>query len=140
MKVKLILLLLLFWAISVVLNEYYRPYIYQNNIIDFGLADVAGNLTSPCAICLLAWIMKWKITTSSKKDVFIFTAIYLIHECLSLFIPFLGTFDFKDLIALTIGGFMSLALHHLLEIENYYTTEQKNFTRSTTQSRATSNK
>ncbi|MFP4341859.1 MAG: hypothetical protein ACLFQO_15530 [Cyclobacteriaceae bacterium] len=124
MKAKLILLFSSFWAIGVFLNEHYRPYVYQNSIQDFGLADVAGNLISPCAICFIVWFMRKKLTSSVKLDIALITLVYLLHEILSIIFPFLGTFDIKDMVALTIGGAMSYGFYHLLDIESYYS--QKN--------------
>ncbi|AZQ64076.1 hypothetical protein EI427_18125 [Flammeovirga pectinis] len=96
---------ILFFSIAFILNNYYRPYIYTNNINDFGLADMASNLFFIPIGCVFFWMLSKTMTKKTKElDVIISFVLLSLHEALSYFIPFLGVFDFKDILALFIGA------------------------------------
>ncbi len=41
---------------ALLLSWFYRPFIYQNNINDFGFADVIGSLFSVITACFVFWV------------------------------------------------------------------------------------
>jgi len=125
MKTKAFILLILFLALTVYLGNYYRPYIYENKIEDYGIADVGYNIIAVINISLISWIGIFKITRNKIIDVLIITVGYLVHELLSCFWPFLfGVFDTKDCIALFISGLISLLILFILNRKEF--NEHKN--------------
>jgi hypothetical protein len=81
-------------------NTYYRPYIYNHNINDFGLADIGNNITFIPGTYFLLRLFNQKYIYSPKGDIlFHFIALSSI-EILSAFIPHIGTFDLKDIVGL----------------------------------------
>ena len=80
-----------FFILGIVLSNTYRPYIYENHIFDFHLADTIGNLVAVPSLSLLLLAMR-KYESLSKAilySIFVFTLYEII--------PF-GTFDFYYLI------------------------------------------
>lgn len=112
MKKKCVLLLILavFIILSISLNTIYRDFIYSNKIYDFGIADVGYNLFAVTLISLTSWVGVFKYTNNKILDILINTLIYISIEIASYFIPIIGTFDFKDIIALLISCIITLGL------------------------------
>ena len=85
----------------------YRPYIYNNGINDFGIADSIGNLGG---IVVQIFFML-AILNSPRKKVFnvigFVTIGYIIYEILQPYLP-KGVFDWKDIYGTFIGGVISL--------------------------------
>ncbi len=85
----------------------YRPYIYNNGINDFGIADSIGNLGG---IVVQIFFML-AILNSPRKKVFnvigFVTIGYIIYEILQPYLP-KGVFDWKDIYGTFIGGVVSL--------------------------------
>lgn len=88
----------------------YREFIYRNDINDYGLADVGYNLFAVALLMLLSWIKRSSLTKNELFDVILFYLGYLLYELLSYWFPVFGTFDFKDIIALTVSFLISLIL------------------------------
>lgn len=85
-------------AVSWILTETYRPYIYANNIFDFHLADSLTNLLAvPACVCA-------SISFSKKLDSK--AVSYVAGTCLGLILyEFIGfTFDYYDMLATLISG------------------------------------
>ena len=64
-----------FFILGIVLSNTYRPYIYENHIFDFHLADTIGNLVAVPSLSLLLLAMR-KYESLSKAilySIFVFT-------------------------------------------------------------------
>ncbi|MEJ2594799.1 MAG: hypothetical protein P8100_06660 [bacterium] len=92
-----------FFLLTEMGRKIYRPYIYQNNIEDFGLADSIGNLGG---IVVQIFLTLAILNSPGKKGVFIIVFIvlgYILYEILQPFLP-RGVFDWKDIYGTLIGG------------------------------------
>ncbi|NOZ45408.1 MAG: hypothetical protein GXO79_01350 [Chlorobi bacterium] len=91
----------------------YRPYIYNNGINDFGIADSIGNLGG---IVVQIFFML-AILNSQRKKVFnvigFVTIGYIIYEILQPYLP-KGVFDWKDIYGTFIGGVVSLFIWFII--------------------------
>lgn len=91
----------------------YRPYIYQNNIQDFGLADSIGNLGG---IVVQIFVCLAIVNSPYKKGftlILFLTAGYILYEFAQPYLP-KGTFDWLDVYGTLIGGIIALAFYILL--------------------------
>ena len=97
----------LFFFITEIGRNIYRPFIYSNNINDYGIADSIGN--SGGIIVQIFFMLA--ILNSPKKKVFHvigFIVIgYILYEILQPYLP-RGVFDWKDIYGTLIGGVISL--------------------------------
>lgn len=59
-----------------ILNALYRPYIYENEINDFGLADTIGSLVSVIGFCFFIWGLKDYSNIEKNKQIILVTIIY----------------------------------------------------------------
>jgi hypothetical protein len=88
-----------FLLLGLLLSHFYRPFIYQNKIFDFGIADVGSNLfVIPVTLILLS-ILNLCNSKNSKQILLILVFISVSHEILSYYFNYFGTFDWKDIIA-----------------------------------------
>ncbi len=91
----------------------YRPFIYENNINDLGIADSMGNLGG----IIVQIFFGLTIINSTKKKglrLIVFLVIgYMIYEVLQLILP-KGVFDWKDIYGTIIGGVLGLLLFLLI--------------------------
>ncbi|MDJ0952713.1 MAG: hypothetical protein QNJ81_03440 [Acidimicrobiia bacterium] len=91
----------------------YRPYIYDNEINDFGIADSIGNLGG----IVVQIFLSLAILNSQKRKAFnvigFLVVGYILYEILQPYLP-KGVFDWKDIYGTLIGGFVSLGLLLLL--------------------------
>lgn len=91
----------------------YRPYIYQNNIHDFGLADSIGNLGGIVVqifVCLALFNSPYR---KGFNLILFLTAGYILYEFLQPYLP-KGTFDWLDVYGTIIGGLVSLVLYLII--------------------------
>jgi hypothetical protein len=98
-----------FFILTEIGREIYRPFVYQNGINDFGLADVIGNLLGTVAIiffCLGVNHANWM--QSIRITVFVTVGV-TIYELLQPILP-KGTLDWKDVVSTPIAGIFSLVL------------------------------
>ena len=97
----------LFFFLTEMGRNIYRPYIYTNNIDDYGIADSIGN--SGGIIVQIFFMLA--ILNSPRKKVFRvigFIVIgYILYEILQPYLP-RGVFDWKDIYGTLIGGVISL--------------------------------
>jgi len=97
----------LFFFLTEMGRNIYRPYIYTNNIDDYGVADSIGN--SGGIIVQIFFMLA--ILNSPRKKVFRvigFIVIgYILYEILQPYLP-RGVFDWKDIYGTLIGGVISL--------------------------------
>lgn len=102
-------------GIGVILSMTYRPFIYEKEIFDFGLADTIGSLVSVVAVCFLFWSFKpYSNREKNKHIIYVVLAFTLIWEPMGL-IGVHGTFDWKDIIATFISGLLTLLLKYLVD-------------------------
>jgi len=96
-----------FFFLTEIGRNIYRPYIYANNIDDYGIADSIGN--SGGIIVQIFFMLA--ILNSPRKKVFRvigFIVIgYILYEILQPYLP-RGVFDWKDIYGTIIGGVISL--------------------------------
>lgn len=105
-KKKCIKWLLICFVYNYIINNYYRSYIYDNKINDFGITDMGNNLTFIPGTYLLSYLIFKKFTFSKYKDIIMHFGILSTLEILSAFIPHIGTFDPKDIVGLFIGALL----------------------------------
>jgi hypothetical protein len=107
----------LFFIAAFVLTEIgrdvYRPYIYDNQIDDFGIANTIGNALGSIAIIFFTITIAHSIYRDSLIIIGVATLGLIIYE---FFQPLLigSTFDWEDIIATLFGGVISLALHQMI--------------------------
>jgi len=119
MKVKIFILFLFFLALTIYLGNFYRPFIYLNNIDDYGLADVGYNIIAVTNMSLLSWTGFYKFTKNKIFDIAINTLVFLSYEILSYFFSIFGVFDIKDFIALIFSSLLSLGLLFFIDKKSY---------------------
>ncbi len=101
------------FALTEIGRYIYRPFVYENNINDFGIADSMGNLGG---IVVQIFFGLSIINSTRKKGIRLisfFTIGYIVYEVLQLYLP-KGTFDWKDIYGTLIGGVFSLLLFLLI--------------------------
>ena len=99
-----VLFALTFYAIGLLLSSFYRPYIYQNNIQDFGIADIGNNIVFVPGVYFLWSLILRKPTLGIYKDIILLTSFLIVFEILSFYVNGIGTFDLKDILGLFIGA------------------------------------
>lgn len=100
--------------IGIILSHTYRVYIYQNSIYDFHFADTIGSLLCVPSSSLLFWGLYKKY--SFKSLIILNTIGFIIYELLTL-LPYHGTFDYYDLIAIFIGSLVSYLFWRIIKIK-----------------------
>ena len=92
----------------------YRPFIYENNINDFGIADSMGN-TGGIIVQIFFGLAIFNSTKIKGIRLISFFIIgYVIYELAQLFLP-KGVFDWKDIYGTIIGGSIGLILFLLIQ-------------------------
>ena len=93
----------------------YRPYIYRNDINDFGIADSMGNLGG----IVVQIFFSLAILNSQRRKAFnvigFLVAGYILYEIIQPYLP-KGVFDWKDVYGTVIGGFVSVVVLLLLRL------------------------
>ncbi len=105
------------FLLSFVLTEIgryvYRPFIYENNINDFGIADSMGNLGG----IIVQLFFGLTVFNSTKKKglrlISFFIIGYILYEIAQPFLP-KGVFDWKDIYGTFVGGIIGLLLFLLI--------------------------
>lgn len=91
----------------------YRPFIYENDINDFGIADSMGNLGG-IIVQLFFGLMIFNSTKIKGLRLISFFIIgYILYEIAQPFLP-KGVFDWKDIYGTFIGGIIGLLLFLLI--------------------------
>jgi hypothetical protein len=97
----------LFFFLTEIGRNVYRPFIYLNNIDDCGIADSIGNSGG---IIVQIFFSLALLNSPSKKvfNVIAFIVIgYILYEVLQPYLP-RGVFDWKDIFGTLIGGVISV--------------------------------
>jgi len=101
--------------IGFILSLIYRPYIYSNNINDFGFADTIGSLIAVIGFCFFVWGFKEYSNKEKNKQIIVATLIYSFGwECFS-FLGIHGTFDKKDIVAALFSGLITFIIKEIVE-------------------------
>lgn len=115
MKMKFILSGILIAAIGLVLSHTYRPYVYENHINDFHLADVIGSVVCVPAAVLCAYGIEKRY--SIKQYTIGAAIVYIAYELLGL-LHIHGTFDVYDIIAIIISSLVFYRLFLLFGVSS----------------------
>ena len=95
----------------------YRPFIYENNINDFGLADSMGNLGG----IIVQIFFGLALINATKKIGLIVISVcvigYILYEVVQPILP-KGVFDWKDIYGTIIGGLIGMLLFLLIHKVN----------------------
>ena len=103
-KTETIVYSIIFLVIGYFLSSVYRPYIYSNEINDFGIADIGNNVIFIPGIYFLSQLILKKPIIGTYKDIIYHTFFLIVIEILSFFVKGIGTFDSKDILGLIIGA------------------------------------
>ena len=98
-----------FFILTEIGREIYRPYVYQNGLNDFGLADVIGNLLGTVAIIFFCLGVNHANRVQSIRIIAFVTVGITIYELLQAVLP-KGVLDWKDVVSTPIAGLFSLLL------------------------------
>ena len=104
---------LISFALTEIGRYIYRPFIYENNINDFGLADSMGNLGG---IIVQIFFGLALINSTKKKGlriISVFVIGYILYEVIQPILP-KGVFDWKDIYGTIIGGLIGLLMFILM--------------------------
>ena len=97
----------LFFFLTEIGRNIYRPFIYSSNIDDYGIADSIGNSGG----IIVQIFISLALLNSPRKKVFNVIAFivigYILYEILQPYLP-RGVFDWKDIYGTLIGGVISL--------------------------------
>ena len=99
----------IFFILTEIGREVYRPYVYQNGINDLGFADVVGNLFGTVAIIFFNLGVSHATRIQSIRITAFVTIGITIYELLQPVLP-RGVLDWKDVVSTSIAGLFSLAL------------------------------
>lgn len=101
---------IIFTVLNYLLSSVYRPYIYSQDINDYGLADVGNNVIFVPGIYFIVLLIRKKPFFNYNRDIYFHTVILIIVEILSKYYNGIGTFDYKDIIGLALGGSLTFLI------------------------------
>lgn len=93
----------------------YRPYIYANEINDYGFADSMGNLGG---IIVQIFFSLSVLNSSWPKNIRLIIFLvsgYILYEVLQPYLP-KGTFDWLDVYGTVLGGAISAAILFVIKV------------------------
>ncbi len=85
----------------------YRPFIYEHNINDFGLADAIGNLGGIVTQIFLGLAILNPPLKKALRVIALFVIGYILYEFAQPYLP-KGVFDWKDVYGTLIGGVLAV--------------------------------
>jgi hypothetical protein len=88
----------------------YRPFIYENNINDFGLADSVGNWGGIVVQIFLGMAILNPPYKKGFRLIGFFVAGYILYEALQPILP-KGTFDWLDIYGTLVGGAIGIIVY-----------------------------
>ena len=91
----------------------YRPFIYENGINDFGLADSVGNWGGIVVQIFFGLAILNSPFKKGFRLIGLLVVGYIIYEILQPYLP-KGTFDWPDVYGTLAGGIIALALFFLI--------------------------
>ena len=103
-RIGCFVLSVLFVVCAALMNLWYRPYIYANNIFDFHIADSNSNFFAvPAALCFWLSIDKFTASRLMYAPLYV-SAGFVVYEFIGL------TFDVYDLFATVLSGGICFAV------------------------------
>lgn len=103
---------------GLLLSIIYRPYIYANNINDFGIADTIGSFVAVLGFCFFVWGIKEYSNKEKNKQIIIATLIYSFGWELFGYLGIYVTYDKKDIIAALISGLITFLIKEIIDRKN----------------------
>ena len=91
----------------------YRPFIYKNEIDDFGIADSMGNSGGIIVQIFFALTIINSTKIKGLRLISFMVVGYILYEIAQPFLP-KGVFDIKDIYGTIIGGIIALLLFLLI--------------------------
>ena len=91
----------------------YRPFIYENNISDYGIADSMGNSGGIIVQLFFGLLIFNSSKIKGLRLISFFIIGYILYEIAQLFLP-KGVFDWKDIYGTIIGGLIGMLLFLLI--------------------------
>ena len=92
----------------------YRPFIYKNEIDDFGIADSMGNSGGIIVQIFFALAIINSTRIKGLRLIVFMVLGYILYEIAQPFLP-KGVFDIKDIYGTLIGGIIALLLFLLIQ-------------------------
>jgi hypothetical protein len=99
----------IFFILTEIGRQVYRPYVYENGINDLGFADVIGNLLGTVAIIFFCLGVSHATRIQSLRIITFVTIGVTIYELLQPVLP-RGILDWKDVISTPVAGLFSLVI------------------------------
>lgn len=93
----------------------YRPYIYENGINDFGIADSMGNLGGIVVQIFFGLAILNPLYKKGVRIILFFITGYIFYEILQPYLP-KGTFDWLDIYGTIIGGIVGFGIFSLIHL------------------------
>ena len=93
----------------------YRPYIYSNNIDDFGIADSMGNSGGIIVQIFFGLTLLNPPKNKAPRIIVFLTFGYIVYEILQSILP-KGTFDWLDIYGTLIGGVLASILFLIIRL------------------------
>jgi hypothetical protein len=91
----------------------YRPFIYENNINDFGIADSIVNSGGIIVQIFFGLLFLNSTKVKGIRLITFFTLGYILYEIVQPLLP-KGVFDWKDIYGTLIGGVIGLLFFLLI--------------------------
>ena len=114
LRVSYLIVAILFFLITEAGRKIYRPYIYSNDIDDFGLADSIGNLGGIIVQIFFGLAILNPQNHKVLNLIAFFVGGYILYEILQPVLP-RGVFDWNDVYGTFAGGIISLFIYFLLK-------------------------
>lgn len=108
-RIYYLMIFILLFLFTEIGRNVYRPFIYKNNINDYGIADSIGNLGG----IIVQIFFGLAILNPTKKKgirlVVFFSCGYILYEIVQPILP-RGVFDWKDIYGTIIGGILGIMI------------------------------
>lgn len=92
----------------------YRPYVYENGIQDYGLADAMGNLGGILVQLFFGLFLLNPGKVKGLRIIAFFVIGYILYEIAQPYLP-KGVFDWKDIYGTLIGGLIGAVCFLLIQ-------------------------
>ncbi len=97
-----------------ILNFSYRPFVFENHLSDYHLADTLGSLFSIPIFTF--FILSFVTLPVVNRWIIILLVVHLFIEASSIVLP-IGVFDFFDAIALIVGALFSFLITRIANVQ-----------------------